>query len=202
MENVADALKIAAGVLIFVLALSISITALGEVRQTSDMIMQYNDKEYSYTYVESNNNSTQRIVEVETVIPSIYKAYKENYKIIFKFKNTSEYIYQKYTDSVNKYPVCKIDLESEVLGTDSQKEEFLSSILYGTNNADLVEKFRKNLKIEIDLNTDGLYGKIKNKKFKEELGVYYQDELGQINNEDTPDVNKTKKRVITYTEVD
>ena len=33
MENAADALKMAAGVLIFVMALSISINAFGEVRQ-------------------------------------------------------------------------------------------------------------------------------------------------------------------------
>lgn len=40
------------------------------------------------------------------------------------------------------------------------------------------------------------YDKIKGKKFKESLGVYYQEEVqGQVN---TPDANRTKKRVITY----
>ena len=83
MENATDALKMAASVLMFVLALSISINAFGEARQTSQIILDYRDREYDYTYVE-NNGTTQRIVGAETIVPSIYKAYKENYKIVFK----------------------------------------------------------------------------------------------------------------------
>lgn len=83
MENATDALHMAAAVLIFVLALSISINAFGEVRQTSQTILEYKDREYDYSYVE-DNGTTQRIVSAETIIPSIYRAYKENYKIVFK----------------------------------------------------------------------------------------------------------------------
>ena len=86
MENAADALQMAAFVLIFVLALSISINAFGEARQTSQIILDYKDREYDYTYVEDNGETTERIVSAETIIPSIYKAYKENYKIVFKDK--------------------------------------------------------------------------------------------------------------------
>lgn len=90
MENVADALKMAAAVLAFVLALSISINAFGEARQSSQIILDSRDREYDYdyTYVE-NIESTQRIVSAETIIPSIYRAYKENYKIVFKDKSRS-----------------------------------------------------------------------------------------------------------------
>lgn len=88
MENVADALKMAAAVLVFVLALSISINAFGEARQSSQIILDSRDREYDYTYVE-NAESTQRIVSAETIIPSIYRAYKENYKIVFKDKSRS-----------------------------------------------------------------------------------------------------------------
>lgn len=47
------------------------------------------------------------------------------------------------------------------------------------------------------------YDKIKGKKFKEFLGVYYQEELDLIQGQQTgtPDTNKTKKRVITYQEI-
>ena len=82
MENAADALKIAAAVLIFVVALSISITAFGEARATVTSILEYRDREYDYTYIE-DNGTTQRIVGLETIVPTIYRAYKENYKIIF-----------------------------------------------------------------------------------------------------------------------
>ena len=86
MENAAEALKMAAAVLIFVLALSISINSFSEVRQTSQTILNYRDREYDTTYVE-DNGSTERIVGAETIIPTIYKSYKENYKIIFDFES-------------------------------------------------------------------------------------------------------------------
>lgn len=54
MDNAIDALHIAAGVLIFVVALSISINAFSEVRITSQTILNYRDREYDYTYVEEN----------------------------------------------------------------------------------------------------------------------------------------------------
>ena len=70
MENVTDALKMAAGVLIFVLALSISINAFGEARRAATTILEYGDREYDYTYVEESE-TTERTVSVETIIPSI-----------------------------------------------------------------------------------------------------------------------------------
>ena len=39
MENAADALKMAAAVLMFVLALSVSIVSFGQARQASDVIL-------------------------------------------------------------------------------------------------------------------------------------------------------------------
>ena len=87
MENAADALKMAAAVLIFVMALSISINAFSEVRQTSQTILDYKDREYDYTYVDDNGGTTTRIVSAETIVPSIYKAYKENYKWNFICSN-------------------------------------------------------------------------------------------------------------------
>lgn len=95
MENAAEALKMAAFVLIFVLALSISINAFGEVRRTSQIILNYKDREYDYEYVKGGG--TERKVSAETIVPSIYKAYKENYKIVFKTTKISQTkgLYQK-----------------------------------------------------------------------------------------------------------
>ena len=61
MENAAEALHMAAAVLIFVLALTISINAFSEARMTSQTLLDYNDREYEYTYVE-DNGTTKRIV--------------------------------------------------------------------------------------------------------------------------------------------
>ena len=93
--------------------------------------------------------------------------------------------------------VCSIDLEKEVLGSDTEKEKFIKALLYGGNSAYStdIENFKKS---GIFLNKSNFYDTIKGKEFTENLGVYYQEETqGQSN---TPNANKTKKRVITYTE--
>lgn len=219
MENVADALKIAGWVLIFVVALSISINAFSIAREASDTILSYSDREYYMTdddYLEASTDgidtdgngvidSYVRKVGFESIIPSIYRAYKENYKIIFDFGDDTG-IYSKNGESINY-----IDLENESIGDDTYKEELLKCILMGENNIkqQTIDKFYiKNDEITnygtfkkrgYVFLTDGLYNKIKGSTFSESLGVYYQDEVGVEDSSAIPDSNKTKKRVITYT---
>ena len=52
MENAADALKMVAAVLVFVMALSITINSFTETRIAATTILNNKDKEYDYTYVE------------------------------------------------------------------------------------------------------------------------------------------------------
>lgn len=222
MENAADALKMAAAVLIFVLALSISINAFSEVRQVSDIILRYNDREYEDTYIketEIKDDSgifiTERTVGIESIIPSIYKAYKENYKIVFNNivlykKKVKENGTRKEWEDRNY-----IDLENEsIAGGEEQKRIFINAILYGknynnyqeTDNTETPitktwEDIKKEFKIlGIDfINDEGIYSSMKNNRYKESLGVYYQEEVYGDSN--MPDANKTKKRVITYSAI-
>lgn len=198
MENATDALKMAAAVLIFVLALSISINAFGEARRASQVILGYRDREYDYTYITSG--TTQRQVGLETIIPSIYKAYKENYKIIFDMKdiNDKDGLYSKKNENGDYDEINYIDLEKEVLGSDKQKEEFIKAIIYGKDS--ISDEYKKEFSdLGINLKDDGIYDRIKGKKVTEKLGVYYQEDM-QTGGSNTPDANKTKKRVITYTD--
>ena len=84
MENAADALKMAAAVLLFVLAISIAIFYFGQVRQASDTILNYKDREAKYVYYETESGKYERNVNLETIIPSIFRSYLENYKIVFE----------------------------------------------------------------------------------------------------------------------
>ncbi len=132
MENVTEALQMAFGVLVFVVALSISINAFGEARQTSQIILDYRDREYDYTYVGDNDRTMERIVSAETIIPSIYKAYKENYKIVFKDdKGNGLELYTKAetNNRGNEKSICSIDLEKDIVGNDEQKEKFIRAWL-------------------------------------------------------------------------
>ena len=217
MENAVEALKMAVAVLIFVIALGISISSFSQARQTAQTILTYTDREYDMQYI-SNVTSTERVVGIETIIPAIYRAYKENYKIFFYNSDGQPLkLYSKKENGI-VVDVNYIDLEQETLGSDRNKDNFIMALLYG-NKAKLTaddgteidfNEFVEDLKRNnsgISLNTNGIYDTIKENKFVEKFGVYYQEDL---KNEDdttsgedtesikTPDVNKTKKRVISY----
>lgn len=212
MENAADALQMAAAVLIFVLALSISINAFGEARQTSQIMVQYNDREYNYTYVE-DNGSTERIVSLESIIPTVYKSYSENYKVIFDSSivgssSSDGGVYRRRNnDTGQTEPVYQVDLNTDAqswaLGSHEQIEQFIMAILYGQKYEDFstIENTLQNRGIY--LNNRGLYDKIKDSRVKESIGIYYIGEEGLFGEDasNVPETNKTEKRVITYTPI-
>ena len=186
MENATEALKLAAWVLLFVVALSLSINSFGEARQTMDAILEYNDREYYYDYVKEQEGSTERIVGFESIIPTIYRAYKENYKIIFP----SDYVlYTKKNSEGEDEKINYIDLEKETIGNQKDAEDFIRIILFGETEEDN-GKF-----VNIDFsNREKLYDKISTKKkYKEYLGEYYQEEAGNSEKlEGVADINKTE----------
>lgn len=194
MENAIDALYIGVAVLIFVVALSVSINAFGNARATSQAVLDMKDREYDYTYIQGD--STERIVGCETIVPSIYKAYKEHYKIVFKFKDKSFYLYKKGNEEINY-----IDLEQEVLG--GNQEDFINALLYGEKCQKFLticDEFKDKNGQNITFTHTGLYYYITSNKatFREELGVYiYEETKGNLENLQ----EKNKKRVITYTEI-
>lgn len=74
MENVADALRMAFAVLIFVIAIAIAMSLLNQANATTKQIFYSMDK---ITYLEQANKSEEaanhRIVGMETIIPTIYR---------------------------------------------------------------------------------------------------------------------------------
>lgn len=197
MENAAEALKMAFGYLMFVLALTISISSFSQARETIDAIVTIKDKETEYTYVESQD---KKVVGVETIIPTIYKAYKENFRIVFYKSYTDEnnnepyYLYysvDKYNPN-NKTPINYIDLEQEIFA-DAQEAIDHINILLNKRSTDINSKYYNQF-----MYSDGLYDELKDKKFEEILGEYYLEDSQAGYETDTIEANKTKKRVITY----
>lgn len=78
MENAVDALKIAFGVLVFVIALTIAFALLSQAKATSDIMLFASDKTNYYTYSNKAENTEGRIVGVDVVISSLYRYYKES----------------------------------------------------------------------------------------------------------------------------
>lgn len=208
MEHASEALIMAFAVLIFVLALSISISSFSIARQTAQVILDRTDRQYDYTYIDydiSNGRPTiTREVGMETIIPTLYRAYKENYIIRFYESNGEPLnVYQK---KVNRQfnATNEINLENETIANQEKATLFIDNLLY----KGLQDDFNNSK----DLHLNGFYDKIKEMKFKEELGIYYIEDRIYSDNEDkdddlqyttgeVSDINKTEKRVITYTRV-
>ncbi|MCI8641569.1 MAG: hypothetical protein HFJ59_06875 [Clostridia bacterium] len=216
MENAAEALKMAGAVLIFVLAISIIIFAFGQVRETSDTILNYKDRETEYISDEENHYyqtiDRERVVGLETVIPSIFRAYLEQYKIVFEGLNEPLfYVKDKLTGQYD-IPKYTLDLETgknEIytnpnLGTNEMKRAFLSGIVYGdfsskvleNNNNSLLNNtklgFERKFLVELK-NLSPLYNRLQNRTIIEYLGVYYPED-----NPNKAEVNLQEKRIITY----
>lgn len=187
MENGVEALKIGASMLIFVLAITITISCFTSATQALNRIFDmHNGDEYVTVKDEDGNeyylnfvrfDGGTREVGVETIIPSIYRAYKENYSIYFyNSDETPMVLYEKENGEEVNY----IDLEKEVYPNAEKAIENVNKLLYE----------------ESEQYSNGLYQELKSKTFIEKLGEYYIDDV--TGETETAEVNKTKKRVIAY----
>lgn len=209
-ENIADALKMAGSVLLFVMGLSIAILAFSQARESMDIVLSYSDRESLSIegnprfYYLSKDNDTSRYVGKETIIPAIYRAYKENYKIVFKFPD-DYYLFKqevKNAKGLNKEKkISTLDLANQSLSSDLASRQFLNGIIYGDfeyenekSKNDYINKFK------ITPNYISLYQYLTEKestyKIKEYLGTYYIEDVNGTSEVNA--VNKTEKRVITY----
>ena len=220
MENAADALKMAGAVLMFVIALSVSIVSFGQVRQASDIILNYRDRETVYIdgdyYYEASG--TERTVSVETIVPAIYRAYNEQYKIVFegqKFKEEGPIYTCQYTSgqSDDERYVLDSDFDYNIITIADRNQRcrtFLNAILYGDTTGDNFDSWYGNSAMgkRVLLPNKSLYERLLDaNKITEYLGVYYPTETSteettidtdNSEEEEVPEANKVEKRIITY----
>ena len=205
MENASEALFMAFAVLVFVVALSIGISSFSLARQTTQAIVDRTDRDFDYKYITSTLNSEGKAMEirtvgVETIVPALYRAYKENYIVRFyKEENGTTNPLNIYKRKVNGKMVetNEINLEKESIANQEKATLFIDKVLYG--GLKNVTSFNNNFE---NLQVNGFYDIIKKTKFKEELGVYYIEDVNNgennSNDDEISEVNKTEKRVITY----
>lgn len=139
MENASDAIIMAGAVLIFVIALTVAMTVFSQARQTVDTVVYASDRTNYYEYLsfDISNNIKNRIVGLETIIPTLYKYYKENYTVVFLDENGKGMkLYETLTNHDNwskdmdgniksftttKYPdmddmeICSFDVNEELV---------------------------------------------------------------------------------------
>lgn len=189
VDNLTDALYMAGAILIFVIALTVSMSSFTEMRTQIDEIIEADSKLELVTdendkyinYISGKDESDARIVGPETVISSMYRVVKENYIVYIKMDDIPS--------EISTTTLSEIGL---------QEQKYKEDIIIGKNE-DIIEITinGKNSNIDVLLNEKGLYEvltKNKGKKFKEYLGVYQEAS-------EADEVNRTTYRVITYVEV-
>lgn len=102
MENAVDALKIAFAIFVFVIALSLAMSTIGRARATSDVVFHVNDKTEFMDYVtEEDVNTEDRIVGMETIIPTIHRYAKEQFAVsIFDTDGNPIVRYDLWTEGI------------------------------------------------------------------------------------------------------
>jgi len=101
MENASEALMMAFGVLIFVLALTVAMNSFNQVKSTSDVVLYRDDETNYYDYQGATGAASQnRIVGLETIIPTLYKYYKELLEVMKVFH---DYDVLAHLDLVSRY---------------------------------------------------------------------------------------------------
>ncbi len=102
MENVVDALKIAFGILVFVIAITLALSVIGQARATSDIVFFFNDKTEFYDYATTENveHTEDRIVGMNTILPTIHRYAKEQFAVtIYDSNGTPIVRYDLWTEN-------------------------------------------------------------------------------------------------------
>lgn len=228
MENATEALYMAAAVLIFMLALSLTLSSFSSFRTDLDRLITAEERVDEATITDSSGKTSYinyissqnelRTVGIETVANSLYRVYKENYMVVMKLKNMEDYDKIRNGTTLKNYSnMIKTNTATNSNIVEQQiyyKKKNDYSKIIETEDTVLVFNIptAQNDKEYINKALDaGLYDLLKDKTFTEYTGIYYEtDTIKDLNDtrwdnyKDQPemvsDVNKREARVITYIE--
>ena len=164
MDNAIDALKIAFAVLVFVIALTITMRVFSQAKEVSDEVFYMADKTNFYEYTSDERIPEGRIVSGETIIPTLYRYYKENFNVIILDANGKE--------------LCTFNLEQEIK---DYNNDYKSAPWLGNANVDT--KLRVDIEVAGGKGTnngveykaqisEGILDYVKGKRFKETFREY------------------------------
>lgn len=192
MENAVEALKMAGFMLLFIIALSITMVTLTQAKTTADSLVKSKNRQETYQYIqlsESETKSFSRTVTLSDIIPTLYRYAQEDYAVQFYYASGAPLneLYES-GEKRNGIHIKKNDLD---LDTEHWEE----------NGVTRYEEWRGNtakIKKHVDDVVEYLLANYKNTKFIERLGTT-EDYEKKDTEEIVPDINKQYKRIITYT---
>ena len=180
MDNSTDALIMAGSILLLIIALTVTISSLTNLRTQAqdifddrDQLLATTDDSGYINYLQSGNKD-KREVGIETVITSIRRMTKEDYTIYIKPKNN-------ITDLGTEYDDIKVSVD----GNNFAIKLYLS----GVGN-----KYVNNYNLTKILYI--LYNNLETARFNEFIGIYQNKTA-----EGVSEANKSTYKVITYEQI-
>lgn len=182
MENATEALIMAGSVLLLIIALTVSISSLSNLRtQAQDILMERDRTEITqdskgYINYIKNDDKDIRIVGIESVISSIRRMWKEDYTIYLATNNL----------------LTGIPEELRVSNVENLSN---TQIIQGKNIIKLSQAGVGNQLVKDEKIITEIYNSLKDKKFKEYIGIYQNKAI-----EGVSEANKNTYKIITFVE--
>ena len=223
MENAVEAIKIAFAVIVFVMALTVSMFTLTQVKATSDVVLYTEDELNYYDFQEATNAGQEnRIVGLETIIPTLYKYYKENYTVVFRegnydyttgqFSNVSYMKLYETPSNVNLWTSSYATLANEKYGEgtintirgnrqifsfDLDEETLTGETYYNNNNNEEYIDYGASKNVGVG----GFIGQYGDSKFVETIGEYTYNSTQTEDSTVEASVKARTKRIIIFTRI-
>lgn len=202
MDNTVQALYMAAAVLVFMLAVSLTLSSFSTFRNDLEDIILAEERVDAATITEEEGGETKtryinyisssnevRTVGIETLANSLFRVFKENYTVVIKLKNEhNEYDEFTGTGSLVKYSNLLLKGNGfTIISGDNKpnvkKQEYKGTPIIKEDDKILVFDIpsAQNDKEYINKALDaGLYKLLKDKTFTEYTGVYYETDTVPI----------------------
>lgn len=129
MENAVEAMKMGFAMLLFVMAMSASMYLLNSASSTSQVLLYYADETNYLDNIEIQSDITKRTVDVETIIPTLYRYYKENFAV--QIYNKEGKLTQMFDVNIEG----KVRKAAGTLQANRTGEQKALMFLYGVNDA-------------------------------------------------------------------
>lgn len=143
MENAVDALKIAAAVLVFVIAITIAFALLSQAKSTSDIILFSSDKTNYYDYSKNFDGTNGRIVGADVVISSLYRYYKES--IVVRIYDNSGTLKKQFNTKIDG------------LGSQKARKKFVNDWINSSEGKSILSSDNKFLETFDEVKESGQY---------------------------------------------
>jgi hypothetical protein len=140
MENAVDAIKMAFAMMVFALALSVSMYAFTVTSSAAQVISYTADESNYYSNLRLDadaNYQKKRFVRAETIIPTLYRYYKENFSVKIYSRLNPNNTNEEY-DPPALFQLFDVNVEGEVRKAARKKP---SEIVLGSKDALLLSLY-------------------------------------------------------------